>query len=107
MTAQTHIRILSTPETTYYQGVLMPAGAALLTDILAITRHAILMGIMTTDQAFRVRVHAVGRYGFLSNMDIAVNTLCSILSECAAPGYEFTAWIIDGSRFWGWFPRTG
>jgi len=85
----------------------MPAGGALLTDILTITRHAILMGIMTADQAYLIRVQSVGRCGFLSDTVLALDTLCSILSEFAAPGYEFTAWIIDGSRFWGWFPRTG
>lgn len=33
--------------------------------------------------------------------------LCSLLTRHAAPGYEFTAWIIQGRKVWGWFPREG
>lgn len=33
--------------------------------------------------------------------------LWSQLNTWAAPGYEFTAWIIEGRKVWGWFPREG
>ena len=91
----------------FFRGALFAASDSLLSDFFRIADYSLDLGLLsltTLNPVCRLCVTAPNLDGVTHN---ALDNLCSLLSDYAAPGYEFTAWIIEGRKVWGWFPREG
>ena len=102
-----HFTIKQTPLNTFYKGMLFAGKGSLLLDYSHICQLALDMGFFNALQrSLMIRLLA-DSWAVPGGCERALDTLCGYLTVYAAPGYEFTAWIIQGRKVWGWFPREG
>lgn len=90
-----------------FRGVLFAGRGTLLLDYWHICDLALELGFLNALQRslmLRLLSHS---FDIPGGCERALDTLCTYMTVHAAPGYEFTAWIIQGRKFWGWFPREG
>jgi len=104
---QAHFLITTTTTRVTYRGLFMiPCGDA-QADFWSLKYHA--------SQARLIPVkllHYLGNryadYGHEpAELDKLQRLLWAALQAWSPPGFEFTAWFLNGRTVWGWFPRTG
>ena len=107
MTHTAHLVIMQEAGQRTYKGALYADQNSLLDAVYSVINAAVDLDLMNHEQA-RFIWRALWRPPrHQPSIHAALARITHILNQHAAPGYEFTAWIIDGSRFWGWFPCTG
>ena len=106
MTKSTTFICVQEGATRRFSGILLPAEQYPIMTVEALINA--MLDLRLTD-------HATARslWGRLwrsnsphSALDDALGEIETIMTAYARPGYEFTAWFIDGSTFWGWFPMN-
>jgi hypothetical protein len=102
-----HFVITTKPGKVSFRGAFLPSLGAPRSDLIALRFSSRALRLISNHYFLRLG----SRLNELSFDDgdaiRSLDELCSFLDTWAAPGYEFTAWIIQGRKVWGWFPREG
>lgn len=103
----THFIATETQGHRFFRGALFPASDSPLSDFFRMVECSLDLGLLSLTVLNTVCTLCVTAPNLGGGTYNALDRLCSLLSDYAAPGYEFTAWIIQGRKVWGWFPREG
>jgi hypothetical protein len=102
-----HFTITQKAGVTYYRGSFCLSNDNAMADFLDISCDAFNLHLIPVtfwdNWKQLIRILNPDSPDYVFGLDL----LCGLLSVYAAPGCEFTAWIIQGRKVWGWFPREG